>query len=474
MDLHFLNVKVFYIVKEGHTVLRKHQDLGLLQIHGNHTAKNLQTHIHILLQRWGLHSQDLNVLTTDSAANMLLAVEHLSVPSLRCLCHQVHLIVLECMNPGVGLFAFHTSEYSLHELFAETEVLVMDPDDEDADAFIWTEPEYDAIAPEVANAFTGLMDRVRQLVRKVRKSAHLSTMLKREWTNIQTTNETKEPFLKLTLDVKTRWNSTLHMMKRVLRNHTALEKILLGVDRLFLLSTQELHEVRSIVQSLSSMEKILLWLQRKKEDAANVYLLIMSTLQVLNSGESVFSQQLRMVLERRWGSTMNRDFYTKCHYLDPSKPKGRIRAEDLGAIDQLKEKYKEFGGETERRRVSHDVNPLQCVNSMDVLEVMQRNIEGEDFGRIQDKSEWDRFRELPKVSRSEDWSVLEWWAQHEKAFPVLFRLAMQYLNAPPSSAASERAFSIAGNIVRTKRNRLTSDSLSGSLFASCNRDPVSQ
>jgi len=40
------------------------------------------------------------------------------------------------MNPGVNLFEFQTSGYSLLEPFAETEVLVMDPDDEHADAFI--------------------------------------------------------------------------------------------------------------------------------------------------------------------------------------------------------------------------------------------------------------------------------------------------------------------------------------------------
>jgi len=50
--------------------------------------------------------------------------------------------------------------------------------------------------------------------------------------------------------------------------------------------------------------------------------------------------------------------------------------------------------------------------------------------------------------------VLKWWEDHNTEFPLMWNLAEVYLAIPATSAASERAFSIAGNIVTARRSRL--------------------
>lgn len=55
-----------------------------------------------------------------------------------------------------------------------------------------------------------------------------------------------------------------------------------------------------------------------------------------------------------------------------------------------------------------------------------------------------------RVRRRED--EPRWWCRHQFVFPSLARLAVKYLVIPPSLAASERIFSIAGNIVIKKRH----------------------
>jgi hypothetical protein len=46
---------------------------------------------------------------------------------------------------------------------------------------------------------------------------------------------------------------------------------------------------------------------------------------------------------------------------------------------------------------------------------------------------------------------LQWWSANGDQYPVLKHLALTLLAAPPSSAACERLFSIAGNVVNEER-----------------------
>ena len=54
----------------------------------------------------------------------------------------------------------------------------------------------------------------------------------------------------------------------------------------------------------------------------------------------------------------------------------------------------------------------------------------------------------------EDLNPLEWWKNHSKKYSLIFKLALQFLSVPATSAASERTFSSAGNIVTPKRSCL--------------------
>lgn len=67
------------------------------------------------------------------------------------------------------------------------------------------------------------------------------------------------------------------------------------------------------------------------------------------------------------------------------------------------------------------------------------------------KQELDAFLAIPVIDRKKDPTV--WWSQQNK-FPTLYKVARQFLSAPPGSVFSERMFSEAGIIYESKRNRL--------------------
>ena len=56
------------------------------------------------------------------------------------------------------------------------------------------------------------------------------------------------------------------------------------------------------------------------------------------------------------------------------------------------------------------------------------------------------------------------WCRHQFAHPTLARLAKKYLAIPSSSAASERVFLAAGNVVTKRRNKLGDDTIDTFVF----------
>ena len=62
------------------------------------------------------------------------------------------------------------------------------------------------------------------------------------------------------------------------------------------------------------------------------------------------------------------------------------------------------------------------------------------------------FEALPNAAGDID--QLRWWQTHQEQFPLLSYLARVVFALPAARSKSERVFSVAGNMVSPKRNRL--------------------
>ena len=82
------------------------------------------------------------------------------------------------------------------------------------------------------------------------------------------------------------------------------------------------------------------------------------------------------------------------------------------------------------------------------------------------KAELKCYMAIPKPDPES--KLLEWWKESHVSFPILSQLAMKYLSICASSSASERLFSMAGNISTKKRNSLKPDKLNMLVFLTHN------
>uniref|UniRef100_A0A1X7VM67 HAT C-terminal dimerisation domain-containing protein n=1 Tax=Amphimedon queenslandica TaxID=400682 RepID=A0A1X7VM67_AMPQE len=66
--------------------------------------------------------------------------------------------------------------------------------------------------------------------------------------------------------------------------------------------------------------------------------------------------------------------------------------------------------------------------------------------------EIEQYLVCPKIDTEDD--PLVWWLQYSSSYPINFKVAKKYFSICATREASERLFSVAGNIVNSKRTCL--------------------
>ena len=94
----------------------------------------------------------------------------------------------------------------------------------------------------------------------------------------------------------------------------------------------------------------------------------------------------------------------------------------------------------------------------------------EDENSIQ--KELDHFLSVPAADSLTN--PLEWWKQHQNNFPRVAKVARKLFSVQPTSALSERVFSIAGTIFQKNRMRLKPDNADKILFLNLNDSFLSE
>ncbi|CAD6203843.1 GSCOCG00009826001-RA-CDS, partial [Cotesia congregata] len=72
------------------------------------------------------------------------------------------------------------------------------------------------------------------------------------------------------------------------------------------------------------------------------------------------------------------------------------------------------------------------------------------------RKELEQYLSQPRALSIED--ILIWWKRHELQYPILAKMARDFLSISATSVPAERLFSKASLVIRKHRNRLNNES----------------
>lgn len=282
-------------------------------------------------------------------------------------------------------------------------------------------------------------------------------------------------------DIKTRWNSTFFVLKRLLQLRDAVEQLAKSLNRHpeyqqkkdgqnlsgRLLSEEEWNELEDLLKLLSPFAQSTKLIGGAQYPTLGMMLptisLLLSHIRQMKTSLSSSSilnvcQRIENSMLARWESPPIEAYFAS--YLDP-------RFKNLSfASNEKKKKVQDMLLEIIEARANAIDTPVQT--EMDQLyDGVQL-----DFPIENEIERYNKVTQMNKYCIDDPFykthNPLIWWRTNEKEYPNLAALARKFLAFPATSVPSERLFSDAGNILTKKRNRLDPTTVHDILFLKTN------
>lgn len=437
--------------------------LGAEPLEERHTGEYISKMLDDMLMKWDISRTNVHCVLRDAGANMKKALFLSGVNNLDCTVHKIQLI-----------------------------------------------------------AKTGLSSHcdIENMIKKTRSIAthfHHSTMAQDELKKIQ--DRLQVPKLSVIHDTPTRWNSTLHMLRRTLEIKESVCVYAATNSKIKQLSNTEWLIMHKCVQALQPYEDITKKLSDSTSTAAEVIPLVKSLKHTLQHTTSVVSnpveethtsdtssedepgsgsvielnedrqatqavnfmkEAMQADVEKRFSWIENEDLYRIATYIDPrykskffssSHVTDQVKSSLARVCEELRQTtiLEEEDGEPRRKRRRDDMSetPTTCGTldeAMTSILASSSDDEAENSSVVtllmKDIEKYHREKRISGTSQDS----LQWWKTMKTVYPDLAKVACQYLSCPPSSVPSEQLFSSAGLIYDAKRNRLLPEKVDKLLF----------
>lgn len=288
----------------------------------------------------------------------------------------------------------------------------------------------------------------------------------------------------LTPAVPTRWNSTLRMIKSVVRlmrtsPDLVSELSVVKKDHKMKLTPSEIRILESIIECLEPLAEATDRLQAEAETAGQVLPLLrllqqrlaeVEKHQIAPPGLVTFAAEMGKSLARRTEAYWKDPVFITAAVLDPRFKTSFMN--NKAEIDELKavvEKYLTANDSTTCSSPvlsarSKEATVTETPSLFDDLPDLE---ESSTTGTVHD--ELQKYLNERRVARSD--SPLAFWRNRE-ASPKLTAVAKKVFGVPATSGSSERLFSTAGYLSRSLRNRIGARLLEQKMFIKRNIDLV--
>ncbi|XP_038141170.1 E3 SUMO-protein ligase ZBED1-like [Cyprinodon tularosa] len=373
--------------------------LTIKKITTRHFAENVAEDFESVTEAWEI-TQKVTTIGTDSARTMIAAMTQLTFQHMPCIAHMVQRTITVCLSDS---------------------------------------------------GFTATLARCRKIVGHFKHSPSNTEELHNEQTQLGQDNE---PLIQ---DVPTRWNSTLLMVSRLLKNQDAVKATLAKQKhKLTMLNAAEWDRLQRLETLLSPCRDVTELLGGENYVSCSVVLPVLRHLtrtMKASDDDPAYVVKFKAAFEKDLSQredALNHRFLQVATALDP-------RFKDLKCLPRGERGEVWTSIEALVQQQPGRATPECTEEPAWKRSLLLYNSDSESEDEDGPKGAVARYKAEPTISERD--CPLQWWSTHERAHPQLSVLARKYLGSPATSVPCERLFSLAGNIVQKKRAALSSENV---------------
>lgn len=410
--------------------------LNVKEIPVAHTGQNISSALLDCFNEWGINEKIVTIVS-DNGANVKSAiVQHLQKRHHPCVAHTLNLCVTDSLNAK----------------------------DQD----------------KIMEVVKPLLSKCKAIVGHFKHSVTACEKLK----TMQ--QQMKLPELKVIQDVSTRWNSTLHMIERLLLIREPLSAVVSSLPKgPTFLSATEWEILGDWVPILKPIEKMTIELSGEQYPTMSMIIPLVRGLQhalknipaITPSGLTLKSLLMQNI-SNRLAILESNSICGKATFLDP-----RFKKAGFGFADNADTIQEGI----ERELASMSNTEVIIEKPSTVTEAISNNSSEKSIKEFDIWTHFDekvsqiktvttpatiaklavrQYLELPLIGRSED--PMLFWNRHQISMPEIYELYKKYSSVPATSVPSERLFSKSGEITNDRRNRTSPKNLDAILFLNSN------
>ena len=428
---------------EAHNVT----SLGMVRVTGSMPAEKALELLDARLEEFGLDRERHIVgATTDGASVMIKLGRLMNTEHQQCHSHGIHLAVVDLIYKASSSDSLPPPLVDLDEEEDSDEENEEGEGEEEE-----TDNATDSMFPELNDQLVPIIKKVRKIVRIFRKSPMKNDTLQKY---IKAKNPTAKT-LNLVIDVRTRWNSLLAMLRCFLRVIDAVEKALIDFAlRNLILTEEEVELLKMVVDVLETIEIGAVALGSNEMDILQADRIFEFMLKKLEENGSSTGNTMVGITQQRIFQRRNQPLVGVLYYL--SSPEPSESTLDYPSKPEVAKKIRDLYVRLFWRQ---DHEPC---NEEEVIEPAEKVSKLEELQQYLNRNE----SSAPKQNFSsqagiltqikKEMSVFESTGERPACIEKVFKAVR---SLPPTSTEAERAFSAAGLFLTKIRSSLSDQSI---------------
>lgn len=263
----------------------------------------------------------------------------------------------------------------------------------------------------------------------------------------------------------TRWNTIFYLLRSVEKNWVDISSILQEKNEMQRINNINLSSIDAVVQVLGSFEEASKKLEGENYSTMHwvyIYIHRLKKVCVNNEDDLDVIKTLKEKLSHYLNEVVLKNitmFHKIALFLFP--PTNKLKQFSESDTNIIKAECKTLM-RSSAENISGEDDDIPSTSKISSFnsELLTDFVQESAALNFDDKIEHEiRLYENTNVEFHDDFNILQWWNSHKAEFPLLYKVSCKLLATPASSAASERIFSMARNLISEKRSVIGTNSV---------------